>query len=87
MRFQTLFSLFLIFSASTFAPGVVADPTADALLQRSHQAMGGVNWDGIETMLTRYSVKTSGLEGTAVSVEDLQTGRTFEGLEIVDPFA
>jgi len=76
MRFETLLSLLLFIAASAVTTTTAAaDPNAADLLKRSYQAMGGEHWDGITTLMTRYSVTTSGLEGSAISVEDLQSGR------------
>lgn len=50
-------------------------PDVDRLLAEVKAALGGEVWDRVAAMRTAGTLRTSGLEGTAVAWEELTTGR------------
>lgn len=52
------------------------------LLARSQEAAGGAAWDRVHVMRTEAAVSTAGLEGTLISWEDVETGRSVSRFDL-----
>jgi hypothetical protein len=71
-----LSSLLCAGAVSASAAPASAPPTAAAgLLARAKEASGGRAWDAISTRRVRAKLHVGGLDGSAESIEDVNTGR------------
>jgi len=55
-------------------PAVAETPSAQEILNKSKQAMGGDAWDTVRTTYMKGKLVTSGLDGEGESWEDNLTG-------------
>src|SRR5512142_1585070 len=56
--------------------------TAQEILAKSKQAMGGTAWDSIRSMHSTATIKTSGLTGPGESWDDVLTGHYVESYQL-----
>jgi hypothetical protein len=69
--------------AALFALSAVAEtPSAQEILNKSKQAMGGDAWDTVHTTYMKGKLVTSGLNGEGESWEDNLTGRYFDRFQL-----
>ncbi|MFL5299881.1 MAG: aspartyl protease family protein [Anaeromyxobacteraceae bacterium] len=81
---STALTLSLLLAAGApSAPAADAPPPApQALLAEAKAAAGGEAWDRVKTLRTKGTVKTSGLSGSGVTLDDLVNGRTLDRMQL-----